>query len=284
MPPKPLEDIARVAGPAIVRRPDPLETLLSDLGPQIHRGVRLNDAPLAHHPTGLAAIDELLLGGFPAGRLSEISGPPSSGRTSLALALLAHTTAVRGEMVATVDPGDAFEPRAAVAAGVDLERVLWVRAGDPLEALRCTERLMETGGIPLIMLDLCPPSPAAMPTQRRRSRLRTRPGSAGAQRRAEGGPSNASRSAVHTPPGLTHWIRLARLAAATQTGLLVLSSQRVTGSQSELTLETHNERTCFSDPPFLLEELRTRVVLARHRSAPAERSAWLQLRTDASAP
>lgn len=77
--------------------------------------------------TGITPVDELT-GGVPRGALTEIFGPASSGRTSLLLALLAQMTA-REEVCALVDASDAFDPHSAAAAGVDLQRVLWVRCG-----------------------------------------------------------------------------------------------------------------------------------------------------------
>ncbi len=75
--------------------------------------------------TGITALDARL-GGLPRGQLSEIVGPRSSGRTSLALQLLA-AAAARGELVALVDALDTFDVASAAAAGVDLDRLLWVR-------------------------------------------------------------------------------------------------------------------------------------------------------------
>ena len=63
----------------------------------------------------------------PAGALSEISGPSSSGRTTLLLRLLARATAA-GSCAAVIDPSDGFDPPSAEAQGVVLDRVLWVRA------------------------------------------------------------------------------------------------------------------------------------------------------------
>jgi recombination protein RecA len=77
-------------------------------------------------PTGIPALDAPLRGGFPRGQLSEIVGPRSSGHTSLLLRLLAAATA-RGELVALVDALDMFDAASAAAAGVDLERLLWIR-------------------------------------------------------------------------------------------------------------------------------------------------------------
>ena len=138
-------------------RPDRLDALLRDLGPQLRRGA-IPVEPLPRCPTGIRELDRLLSGGFPRGRLSEIAGPTSCGRTSLALHLLARTTRA-GEVAAVVDAADAFDPASAEAAGARLDRVLWVRAPQPREALRSTERLLEAHGFALILLDL-PPAPA----------------------------------------------------------------------------------------------------------------------------
>jgi recombination protein RecA len=79
--------------------------------------------------TGIAAIDELLGGGLPVGAISEIVGPECSGRTTLALAFLASITR-QGKACAWIDVSDALHPESAAAAGVDLDRLLWVRCGD----------------------------------------------------------------------------------------------------------------------------------------------------------
>lgn len=76
--------------------------------------------------TGVADLDARLGGGLPRGQLSELTGPRSSGRTSLLLDALAAATA-RGELVALVDALDMLDVASAVAAGVDLSRVLWIR-------------------------------------------------------------------------------------------------------------------------------------------------------------
>ena len=78
--------------------------------------------------SGIAAIDALT-GGLPRGCLTEICGPASSGRTTLLLAALAAATA-RGEFCVVIDAGDALDPHSVAAAGVNLDRLLWVRCGD----------------------------------------------------------------------------------------------------------------------------------------------------------
>jgi recA bacterial DNA recombination protein len=78
--------------------------------------------------SGIPAIDSLT-GGLPRGCLTEVCGPASSGRTALLLAALAAATR-RGEFCAVVDASDALDPQSVAAAGVDLERLLWVRCGE----------------------------------------------------------------------------------------------------------------------------------------------------------
>ena len=77
-------------------------------------------------PLDSAGLDRGLAGGLPRGQVSEVVGPASSGRTSVAWAALAAATR-RGESVALVDTFDRFDPPTAHACGVDLSRLLWVR-------------------------------------------------------------------------------------------------------------------------------------------------------------
>src|SRR5262245_57013539 len=105
---------------------DLLRTLRSALPVELADRLRAGAAPvesqvLPRLATGIPSVDALLVGGLPRGRLVEITGPPSSGRTSLALALLASATRA-SEVAAVVDAADAFDPASADAAGVALER------------------------------------------------------------------------------------------------------------------------------------------------------------------
>ena len=81
---------------------------------------------LAVAATDLSPLDARLGGGFPRGQLSELVGPRSSGRTALMLQMLAAATG-RGELVALVDALDMLDVESAAAAGVDLDRLLWIR-------------------------------------------------------------------------------------------------------------------------------------------------------------
>ena len=77
-------------------------------------------------PTSIAALDACLHGGLPRGQLSEIVGPRSSGRTTLLLQMMAAATR-RGEIAAVVDTFDRFDAASAGAAGIDPDRLLWIR-------------------------------------------------------------------------------------------------------------------------------------------------------------
>ena len=77
--------------------------------------------------SGIRELDALT-GGLPRGCLTEICGPASSGRTSILLAALASITR-QGEVCALVDSSDALDPASARTAGVEMERLLWVRCG-----------------------------------------------------------------------------------------------------------------------------------------------------------
>jgi len=77
--------------------------------------------------SGILEMDALT-GGLPRGRLTEVCGAASSGRTSILLTALAAATR-RQEACALVDVSDAFDPASAAAAGMDFSRLLWVRCG-----------------------------------------------------------------------------------------------------------------------------------------------------------
>jgi RecA/RadA recombinase len=154
-------------------------------------------------PSGNTRFDQLVGGGFPRARLSEVVGSTSSGRTSLAYGLLASMTG-RGEIGALVDCRDRFEPRSAEAAGVCLSRLLWVRPRDERGALRCCEILIGTAGLGIVVLDL-----------------------------ADG------LSPIAVARFGTAWGRLARLAAASRVTLVLLSRERLAGSSAALCVALH---------------------------------------------
>ena len=101
---------------------------------------------------GISSVDTVT-GGLPRGSLTEIYGPPCSGKTSLLISALASRTTA-SEVCALVDARDAFDPHSAEAAGVKLEQLLWVRCRNVDQALRSTDLLIQGGGFGLIALDL----------------------------------------------------------------------------------------------------------------------------------
>ena len=91
------------------------------LSPRLHQATELL-------PTGIAEVDALLEGGLPLGSLTEITGPDCSGRSTLVSSILAGATR-QGDACAFVDVADTFDPLSAAAIGINLGRLLWVRAG-----------------------------------------------------------------------------------------------------------------------------------------------------------
>lgn len=190
MPPFPLfpPDARHPMAAASIKLPALSERLLRI--PEVTPAARLEVRPTPEIvPSGIDGIDALT-GGLPRGRLTEVFGSTSSGRTSLALATLATATR-RQEACALVDVSDAFDPASAAMAGVQFERLLWVRCGakqvvaerrkntahgeirgygiekDPAlkgrkkehyeyeveQALRVTDLLLQSGGFGLVMID-----------------------------------------------------------------------------------------------------------------------------------
>jgi hypothetical protein len=158
--------------------------------------------------SGIAEMDALT-GGLPRGCLTEICGPASSGRSTLMLSALAAATQ-RGECCAVVDASDALDPQSVAAAGMELDRLLWVRCGENSvqaesrleQLLRVTDLLLESGGFGLIALDLGDLSP---------------------------------QSARRIP--LATWFRFRRAVEHTPTVLLAMERQSIAGSCSSLLIK-----------------------------------------------
>jgi recombination protein RecA len=110
-------------------------------------------AAVPHIPTGFPALDGALgIGGLPRGRISELVGPATSGKTTLALKFLAQAQAGGGQ-VAYVDQALYFDPDYAHRCGVDLSRLLVGTTHDLQEALATTEALARSGGLAALVFD-----------------------------------------------------------------------------------------------------------------------------------
>lgn len=103
--------------------------------------------------TGFASLDQATgIGGFPRGRISELSGPPTSGKTSLAL-LSAARAQQRGGICAYFDLGQDLDPDYARRCGIDLQRFLIVRPPRSAETLTIAVSLVRHQGLQLIVFD-----------------------------------------------------------------------------------------------------------------------------------
>jgi hypothetical protein len=169
-------------------------------------------------PTGVLPIDDLT-GGLPRGSMTEICGPPCSGRTSLLISALASRTTA-SEVCALVDARDAFDPHSAEIAGVRLQQLVWVRCRNADQALRATDLLIQGGGFGLIALDL----------------------------------SDTPLHVVRSVP-LPVWFRFRRAVEYTPTILLVLEQESNAKSCASLVLRLRPQETTWSQISGSIEEL-----------------------------
>ena len=161
-------------------------------------GAREPASPDALAPSGIAAVDEVLGGGWPRGRMVEIIGRRSSGRTSLGLGTLAAATR-RGEVVALIDVDGMLDARSAEAQGIDLGRLLWVRSGDGARGIRAADLVLRADGFGVVVLDV-------------------------------------GESAPRVPDAM--WLRLGRAAERSHAALMVVSPLRAAGAFAAITVET----------------------------------------------
>ncbi len=103
--------------------------------------------------TGSLALDIALgIGGVPRGRIVEIFGPEASGKTTLALHIIAEAQK-QGGTVAFVDAEHALDPQYARAIGVDLDKILLSQPNSGEQALEITESLVRSGALDVIVID-----------------------------------------------------------------------------------------------------------------------------------
>ena len=170
-------------------------------------------------PSGVPSLDAPLGGGFPRGQLSEVVGPRSSGRTSVMLQTAAAATG-RGELVALVDALDMFDVESAAAAGVDLDRLLWIRGhvvSNPglcrdtnqralEQAIRAFTLVLQAGNFGLVIFDA----------------------------------AEAPAEAIRRLP-FTTWLRLQRMVEGSQTMCLLVGGEPMARSSAGLTLRLRHE-------------------------------------------
>jgi hypothetical protein len=203
--------------------------------------LRGEDRRLSRVQTGIGAIDDLLAGGFPRGEVSEVHGPVSSGRTALVFSLAARSTSA-GALVAWVDAADRLDPASAGAAGIDLQRLLWLRgerAGRGLAgSVAATATLVASGLFEAVVLDLV--------------------GTPGAD--------------VLRLPDST-WVRLQRTVRETPTALVLAAAAHTARSAGGVSLELQAGRPRWSGAPGPGRLLRGLQSEARLASVPFARTA-----------
>ena len=135
-----------------------LQTALAQIDKNFGKGtvMRLGDRPemnVEAIPTGSLALDAALgIGGVPKGRIIEIYGPESSGKTTLALHILAEAQK-RGGEVAFVDAEHALDPVYAAALGVDPDNLLVSQPDTGEQALEITDALVRSGAVDAVVVD-----------------------------------------------------------------------------------------------------------------------------------
>ncbi len=135
-----------------------LQTAISQIEKNFGKGtvMRLGERPdmnVESIPTGSLALDAALgVGGVPKGRIIEIYGPESSGKTTLALHILAEAQRKGGE-VAFVDAEHALDPVYAAALGVDTENMLVSQPDTGEQALEITDALVRSGAVDAVVVD-----------------------------------------------------------------------------------------------------------------------------------
>ena len=135
-----------------------LQTALAQIEKNFGKGtvMRLGDRPEMNVdaiPTGSLALDAALgIGGVPKGRIIEIYGPESSGKTTLALHILAEAQKMGGE-VAFVDAEHALDPFYAAALGVDTDNMLVSQPDTGEQALEITDALVRSGAVDAVVVD-----------------------------------------------------------------------------------------------------------------------------------
>jgi recombination protein RecA len=136
-----------------------LDLTLSQIEKQFGKGsiVRLGSkdavVPVAVIPTGSISLDAALgVGGFPRGRINEIYGPESSGKTTIALQVIAESQK-RGGMAAFIDVEHALDPIYARKLGVDVDNPLVSQPDNGEQALEITGALIASGSIDVLVVD-----------------------------------------------------------------------------------------------------------------------------------
>ncbi|WP_060915811.1 recombinase RecA [Microbacterium oleivorans] len=144
--------------PSVADREKALESALAQIDRQFGKGsiMRLGSderAPVEVIPTGSIALDVALgIGGLPRGRVVEIYGPESSGKTTLTLHAIANAQRAGG-IAAFIDAEHALDPNYAEKLGVDIDALLVSQPDTGEQALEIADMLIRSGAIDLVVID-----------------------------------------------------------------------------------------------------------------------------------
>jgi recombination protein RecA len=142
----------------VVDRDKALDVALANIEKQFGKGslMRLGDdarQPVAAIPTGALSLDLALgIGGIPRGRVTEIYGPESSGKTTVALHIVAEAQRAGG-IAAFIDAEHALDPTYAAALGVDVNELLVSQPDNGEQALEIADMLIRSGAIDVVVVD-----------------------------------------------------------------------------------------------------------------------------------
>ncbi len=136
-----------------------LDTALAQIERQFGKGaiMKLGDSPARLNietiPTGAISLDIALgLGGVPRGRVTEIFGPESSGKTTVALHVIAEAQKLGG-IAAFIDAEHALDPNYAKSIGVDIDNLLVAQPDTGEQALEICEHLVRSGAVDIVVID-----------------------------------------------------------------------------------------------------------------------------------
>lgn len=140
-------------------RAQALESAISQIEKQFGKGSIMklgSDGPMAKHPsisTGSIELDVALgIGGIPKGRVVEIYGPESSGKTTLTLHAIAECQKAGGT-AAFIDAEHAFDPIYAKNLGVNIDELLFSQPDNGEQALEIAESLISSGALDILVVD-----------------------------------------------------------------------------------------------------------------------------------
>ena len=151
------DTVPKTAAPAADKKAA-LETALAQIEKQFGKGAVMKlganvTMQVDAIPTGSLGLDLALgIGGVPRGRIVEVYGPESSGKTTLALQILAEAQKMGGE-VAFIDVEHALDPTYAAALGVDIDSLLVSQPDTGEQAMEICEALVRSGAIDAVVVD-----------------------------------------------------------------------------------------------------------------------------------